>query len=459
MATEPQTRTKDLVIEVPDRDFRVNRRAFTDEALLEVEREAVFARHWLYLGHTSEVPANGDYRTRRLAGEPFILCRDRHGDVRVFYNSCTHRGAMVCREPQGSDTTFTCFYHAWTFRNSGELIGVTDKKSFPEGFDTSCLGLASPRFEVYRDFVFVNVSGDAGPLLEHLEPVRPYLDAVVDQSLTGEMEVVEGSHLYSMRGNWKLIVENSIDGYHGLPVHQTYFAYLKERGYDLSGGLDGTGLALGRGHAVMEYSAPFARSVARTVPPMDDGLKERIGEIEAAVVAGHGPEKARRITQLSKNILVYPNLLIIDAASLQLRSLDPTAVDYTEVSAWLLAPRGEDRELREIRINGYLEFLGPGGYATPDDAEAVEVCQLGFGRHHGPQWSIVSRGLGKDTMFLTDEEQIRGFWRQWQADVAAAGPTGGPAGNGDGIGDGIGIGIGNGGDGGVDAIGGGEAAR
>ena len=418
MAIGPVTDRKDLVIEVPDRDFRVDRRVFTDEALLEAEREEVFVRNWLYLGHASEIPAVGDFRARRLVGEPLILCRDRHGDVRVFFNSCAHRGALVCREPQGNGTTFTCFYHAWTYRNSGELIGVTDKVSFPEGFEVSCHGLASPRYEVYRDFVFVNLGGDAEPLVDYLEPVRPYLDAVVDQSQSGEMEVVQGSHLYAMRGNWKLIVENSIDGYHGLPVHQTYFAYLKQRGYDLSSGLEGQGLALGRGHAAMVYSAPFARSVARPVPPMDDGVRSRIGEIEAAMVAEHGPDRARLITQLSKNILIYPNLVIIDAASLQLRTLDPTATDYTEVSAWMLAPKGEDPDLRAVRMEGYLEFLGPGGYATPDDAEAVEACQLGFGRNHGPQWSVVSRGLGKEKMSVTDEEQIRGFWRQWQAQIA-----------------------------------------
>ena len=94
---------------------------------------------------------------------------------------------------------------------------------------------------------------------DYLAPVLPYLDSIIDQSLTGQMEVVQGTHIYRMGGNWKLIVENSLDGYHGMAVHKTYFAYLNSRGYDLGGGLDGVGLSLGNGHVMMRYKAPFGR--------------------------------------------------------------------------------------------------------------------------------------------------------------------------------------------------------
>ena len=97
--------------------------------------------------------------------------------------------------------------------------------------------------------------------------------------------------------------------------------------------------------------------------------------------------------------------------------LDPIAVDHTDVTAWCLAPVGEDPELRKHRIQGYLEFLGPGGFATPDDNEVIEACQEAYGRVRGTEWNIVSKGIGKDVPSLTDEEQMRGFWRQWQTDV------------------------------------------
>jgi p-cumate 2,3-dioxygenase subunit alpha len=408
---------KDLVVEVERSDFRVHRSVFIDDEVLRRERETIFARSWLYLGHASEIPNPGDFLARNLLGEPLILSRDRHGDIHVFFNSCRHRGALVCREPSGNSAHFRCPYHLWTYRDTGELVGVADKASFPPSLDLTANGLVSPRFEVYRDFVFITFNRDAPTLVEHLAPVRPYLDAVVDQSIDGRMEVVEGSHLYQMGGNWKLVVENSLDGYHGLAVHQTYFKYLGDQGYDLSGGLEGIGLGLGNGHAVLRYLAPFGRSVARPVSVMSTEAQEKIGAIEADLVSKHGEEDADLIAHVSKNILIYPNLIIIDAASLQLRVLDPVTPDNTDVSAWCLAPVGEDPELRAHRLRGYLEFLGPGGLATPDDNEVIESCQIGYGNLNGAEWSFISKGMDKDIPSVTDEEQVRSFWRQWQRDI------------------------------------------
>lgn len=414
---------KDLVVETPGVDFRVHRSVFTDDTYLQREKKTVFSDNWLYLGHASEVRNPGDFVTRSLLGERLILCRDRSGELRVFFNSCRHRGALVCREPSGNTERFRCLYHAWTYQNSGELIAVAERTSFPDSFQLEANGLQSPRTEVYRDFVFITFDADAPPLEEHLGPVLPYLDAVVDQSLTGDMEVVTGSHLYRMGGNWKLIVENSLDGYHGFAVHQTYFKYLAGRGYDLGVGLDGVGLSLGNGHAMMRYQAPFGRSVARPSPTMTEQGKDLVDQIAAELVTKHGQETAELISQTSKNILVYPNLIIIDAASLQIRMLDPVAVDHTDVSAWCLGPVGEDPDLRHHRIQGYLEFLGPGGFATPDDNEVIEACQEGFGQVRGYEWSLVSKGIAKQTPSLTDEEQMRAFWRQWQLDMVGADST------------------------------------
>jgi p-cumate 2,3-dioxygenase alpha subunit len=410
---------KDLVVEVSGSDFQVHRSVFTSEEILAREREAIFGKCWLYAGHLSEIPHNGDYLTRTIGGEPLILSRDRTGAVHVFYNSCRHRGALVCRDEAGNATNFSCFYHMWTYRDSGELVGVMDKASFPPSLDLAANGLLSPRFDIYRDFVFLTFSDTAPPLMNYLGEARTYLDLIIDQSPTGEMEIVAGSHLYSQGGNWKLIVENSIDGYHALRVHETYLQYMASQGYDFRGGLQGEGRSLGNGHAAMEYSAPNGRSAAKWAEPMGAQLREPIESVEASLVAKHGAETARRITQMSKNIFVYPNLIIIDAASLQVRILDPITPSYTEASAWGLAPVGEDPDLRQHRIRGYLEFLGPGGLATPDDNEAIEACQVGYGRLHGAQWSIVSKGITKDTPTTIDEEQIRGFWRQWQHDIAA----------------------------------------
>ena len=125
-----------MVINDPEGfDFRVNRAALVDPAVLERERERIFDRCWIYVGHESEVRAAGDFCTRTICGRPLILCRDDEMRVRVFLNSCRHRGAIVCREAQGNATHFSCFYHGWTYDRAGCLDGVPGQSAYPASFD------------------------------------------------------------------------------------------------------------------------------------------------------------------------------------------------------------------------------------------------------------------------------------------------------------------------------------
>ena len=87
--------------------FEVNRAALVDPAILEQERRRIFDVCWIYVGHESEVRAPGDFRTRAVCGRPVIFCRDSENRIRVFLNSCRHRGTIVCREAEGNAQHYT----------------------------------------------------------------------------------------------------------------------------------------------------------------------------------------------------------------------------------------------------------------------------------------------------------------------------------------------------------------
>ncbi len=406
--------------------FRVNRRAFTDPHVLELERERVFAQCWIYAGHESEIPNPGDFRSRRVAGRPVILVRGNDGQVRVLLNTCSHRGAQVCRERAGNARTFQCAYHAWTYNNQGELVGVPGDEAYSEAFDRRELGLVSvPRMESYRGFVFVSFSPTVEGLVAYLAGAREYLDLVCDQSEKG-MEITSGTQLYSMRANWKLLVENSIDGYHGLPTHKRYFLeFLPDTGVEVQGiRIAGTAKSLGNGHAVIENpELPFGRPVADWIPAWGEAKKTELEEIHKKLVDRFGAERAYKIAKVSRNLLIFPNLIINDIMSVTVRTFFPLAPDYMEITAWALAPQGESAENRALRLDNFLTFLGPGGFATPDDVDMLESCQRGYATVGEVQWSDISRGMQRKEPLATDELQMQVFWRRWNELITRSRPA------------------------------------
>jgi p-cumate 2,3-dioxygenase subunit alpha len=395
--------------------FRVHRSTMTSPELYALELERVFAHCWLYVGHESEIREAGDYVRRPVGGRQVFMVRSKAGAVNVFHNTCTHRGAMVCRKDRGNAKVFQCFYHAWSFDTEGALVGVPDRDAYGGGLDFGALGLRPvARVERYRGFVFLCYDAGAVPLVEYLAGATEYLDLVVDA--TEDAQVISGTNEYAIAANWKLLAENSIDGYHAVPTHDTYFKYLVALGTDLSGGVAGTAKALGNGHAVLEYAAPWGRPVAKWEPLFGEDAREEIGRLRAELVAKHGEARAARMADTNRNMLIFPNLVVNDIMAITVRTFMPTAPDRMEVTAWELAPRAELPQLRQRRLDSFLTFLGPGGFATPDDIEALESCQQGF-TSGGVEWNDISRGMDRSPS-ANDEEQMRAFWRQWNTCMA-----------------------------------------
>jgi p-cumate 2,3-dioxygenase alpha subunit len=84
------------------------------------------------------------------------------------------------------------------------------------------------------------------------------------------------------------------------------------------------------------------------------------------------------------------------------------------VTAWALGPKEESATARAVRLDSFLTFYGPGGFATPDDIAALEAVQQGLATYREVPWSVMSRGMAKEGEQLnTDELHLRAFWIQW----------------------------------------------
>jgi p-cumate 2,3-dioxygenase alpha subunit len=428
-----------FVIDRPDAGiFRIHRSVMTSPEIYALEQRQIFERCWLYVGHATEVEKPGEFRRRTVAGRPLLLMRGSDDVVRVFYNTCTHRGATVCREDEGVATGFTCFFHAWRFNNKGELVVVPDEEGYCDGFDKGELALKSPRVEQYRGFYFVNFDREAEDLASYLGPVRELMDLTMDAAeALGGWRILRGTAKYSIKANWKLLVENSYDGYHLQPVHATYLDYVSWRqqknGTEPSAD-KGThdsrdaqlvkrtrSFAVRNGQGGMIHRAA-GRAIANPSPLWSDDTNEEVRRIRAENIKRFGEARGRQMSEVSRHMVIFPNLAFQDSQTgFRLRQIWPAGIDLIDVLQWDFVPRDERQDLRDSRMESSLAFLGPGGLATPDDSEALEACQRGFGARE-VEWSDISRGMHREPQ-MNDELQMRSFWRAWRARMNGEAPN------------------------------------
>ena len=183
----------------------------------------------------------------------------------------------------------------------------------------------------------------------------------------------------------------------------------------------GVGKDLGNGHAVIDNVNFRGRPVARWIPIYGEAAKPELERIRAELVARLGEARATRVADTNRNLVIFPNLVLNDGSSVTIRTFHPFAPDRMRVRAWAFGPTEETPTARAVRLDSFLTFYGPGGFATPDDIEALESVQQGLGTYKEVQWSPLSRGMAKEGEQLnTDEAHLRGFWMQWDRLMRAA---------------------------------------
>ncbi len=185
-------------------------------AAFEREREKIFKKSWLMIGHTSDVPEDGSYVVRELpvVNASLIVIRGRDGKIRSFHNICRHRGNKLIRGGAGCKSTLTCGFHGWTFANTGQLLGITDEGQF-HNLDKDKLGLIEVATETWQGFIFVNF--DPQPketLVQWLGELAQGYDGYFDK------QVRTARYRVRVRCNWNLAVNSFTEGYHTAYIHR-----------------------------------------------------------------------------------------------------------------------------------------------------------------------------------------------------------------------------------------------
>lgn len=420
MATTRSRIDYDALVE----EDRVHGSVYTDPDIFAEELEKIFYRGWVYIGHASEVPEPGDFRLKKIGRQSVIMVRDGSGQVQLLLNRCRHRGATVCQTERGNAKFFRCAYHGWVYRNNGDLAGVSYEDRYDASFRKEEYGLLKvPRVEIYRGFVFGSLSPVGVTLDEHLgQPTKEQIDLFVDLSPEGEIDARTGVHKYGYKGNWKLQIENAMDGYHPNFAHQTFFDMIQKRtGLKITDlfASDSIGLTrdLGNGHVMLDYHDYNRANSGRmqAVLPTSSGAQI----YKEAMENKHGKERAEDLIMAGgTHMFVFPNLIFI---GVQLRVVQPVNAAETEVFLYPTLLKGVPPEMNATRLRGHEAFYGPSGMGAADDLELFERVQTGLQVQLDP-WVLFARGLHRErqdtdgTLIgqMTDELTQRGIWRHWK---------------------------------------------
>ncbi|MBP1154920.1 MULTISPECIES: Rieske 2Fe-2S domain-containing protein [unclassified Paenibacillus] len=349
-------------------------RIFNDPELHQLELERIFAKAWVFIGHESEVPNKGDYCTRYIGNDPFIFTRDDAGKIRVLFNGCRHRGAKVCRMEKGNAVTFSCPYHGWTYKNTGELIGVPAYNLAYKGLDRKEWGLLpAPHVASLHGFVFASLDPEAPSLEDYLGDMKWYFDMLFGLHEEG-WEVVGTPNRWIVKANWKTGSENLAgDNYHTTFAHKSLFEVgVAPFGHEAN--MSGYHIVAGNGHAL-----------SLSMSPQDKEAKVKFWGFPDEVVSRLKPDRCSKahyeVAMKSRNTMgtIFPNFSFIrvpvtpdpkrvpPVTFTRLWMWRPLTSDTIEEWSWVLVAKGASKDYNEQSYRAGIAAFGPAGIFEQDD--------------------------------------------------------------------------------------------
>jgi len=288
------------------------REAYTSAEVFAWEQEHFLRRQWVCVGRSEEVASPGDQKAVTVGAGSVLLVRAGDGTLRAFANACRHRGHELL--PCGGTAnarTVTCPYHAWSYDLSGTLMAAPNFRDAPD-FRTAEFPLLGVPCEEWHGYVWVNSSGDAGPLVDQLGSVGDELAPWGIENL-----VTADRHEYVIEANWKALAENYNECYHCPTVHPELCQVSPP---DSGADLEGPGAWVGGWMDLMPHAVTMSLD----------------GSCGGEMIPGLTPHQLRTVTYFD----IFPNLLVsVHPDYVMTHKLTPLAPDRTHIECtWAFAP-------------------------------------------------------------------------------------------------------------------------
>lgn len=343
-------------------DSRVHGSLYTDPRIYAEELQRIWFRGWAFVGHDSEIPSPSEAIRRTLGPRPVTMLRRADGSI--------------------------------------DIEGV-------------------PRVDSIHGFVFGSMAADGPGLDEHLGDATTVFDRLARLSPTGKVRLDCGWLQHEVRANWKMLLENEVDGYHPNFVHGSIFSVARG---PLTGLFDGKSVAcqreLDNGHTELVVTPQF-----RIAGPLSwvSSSPEKMPEYVRRMRESYGERADEYILDGPPHAMIFPNLFI---AEIQIFVIAPRAVDRTV--QYVTAIQLDDAaELNTKLFRNTMGSVGPAGLLLADDAEMYERNQRGV-TLRDPEWLDLSRGLNREYRdadghlagHVTDEVTQRAIWRHYRQVMA-----------------------------------------
>ena len=188
-------------------------RAYTDGDVFAFERERWFGTDWLCIGRESDAVGAGTWFVAPLGRAGVVVVAGDDAVPRAFHNVCRHRGTTLLDGCGERAARIRCPYHGWSYDLRGRLALAPGMEDVV-GFDAGANGLAPVRLEAFGGFLFASLASTGPTLREWLDDLPAQFEGIpLDQLVLGKRS------RYSVRANWKLVMENFAESYHFGPVH------------------------------------------------------------------------------------------------------------------------------------------------------------------------------------------------------------------------------------------------
>jgi len=390
---------------------------YTDKDIYRTELERIwYGQHWLYAGLEAEVPAVGSYRTTTLGERSVIVIRSAEEEISVLENRCRHRGVKISQARSGKTDGIQCPYHQWSYALDGTLQGVPfrrgikGKGGMPASFSPRDYGLTRLKVETVNGIIWASFSDTTPPFREYLGAnLWDSFERIVD----GRPLRVVGYGRQVIPANWKLLMENFRDPYHGALLHvflPTFGLFRPDQSSELR--MDETG----RNGSLM------------SVPPTEAGAHSDGEDIKRFVSAVGSMKLAdRRLIEAVKELKgaetvgtcsVFPSVFILQQInSLQIRHVVPKGPEAFELMWTHFGFDSDDEQMRQRRIR-HGNLFGPAGLVSVDDNEILVMAQNGIDTFEEDGEAVLKMGSGGRENghegHMATESAIRGMYQYYR---------------------------------------------